>query len=79
MPGYYGQPSSVEQAMFGMKMPYDLANMGAESNLMNLLAQQNWYMPDPTYGPSGFDKYLAPFFNILASGAQGYAQGMPQA
>ncbi len=75
MPGYYAQPSSVEQAMFGMKRPYDLMNMQNEGNMMAGLLGQNWYTPDPTYGPSPFDAFMAPFLNIFASGAEGYMEG----
>ena len=75
MPGYYGQPSSVEQAMFRMKTPYDMMNMQNEAGLMNTMAGQNWYTPDPVYGPSPFDSFLGP---LLGAGAQlgaGYLQG----
>jgi hypothetical protein len=73
MPGYYGQPSSLERAMFQMKAPYELENFNAlrdlqnqQANFMNNLA---FYQPERIQEPSPFDKYVSPILNPVLQGA----------
>lgn len=68
MPGLYAAPSSIEQAMFSMQSPYDLARMQAQSNYYNNLMGQNFYQPERIMGPSDFDKYVSPFLTPLLEG-----------
>ena len=61
MPGYYGQPSSIEAAMFGMRQPYDMARMQGLGDAYNHLWAQNYYNPTYIEGPSNYEKYVDPF------------------
>ncbi len=68
MPSYYGAPSSIEQAMFGMRQPYDIAQMQGMGNAMNNLYSQNYFQPERIEGPSGFDKWITPWLSSLMQG-----------
>ena len=73
MPSYYGQPSSIEQAIMGMQLPYDQMNLQAQQNKDNMMA--NWmtqlgmYQPERMQEPSGFNQYVSPILNPLLQGA----------
>lgn len=74
MPGFYGQPASLEMQMLGMQQPYDisryqgnvqrnLAQSGMMSQFMNSLMGQEFegfYME-----PSKFEQYISPWLNPL--------------
>ena len=68
MPSYYAGPSSIEQAMFGMQQPYDLARMQGLGNAYGGLFNQNYYQPERIEGPSGFDQWITPWLNPLMQG-----------
>lgn len=76
MPQYYGAPSSIEAAMFGMRQPYDLGRMQAQGNAYNNLFAQNYYQPERIEGPSGFDQYISPWLNPLLQGVGTALTGM---
>jgi hypothetical protein len=75
MPGYYGQPSSIEQAMFAMRQPYDMARIQGLGNAYNSLYSQNYYDPLYIEGPSKYEKYVDPFLGPVLQGL-GTAAGM---
>lgn len=72
MPSYYGQPSSVEQAMFSMQTPYRMANH--EAQMQEQSAQDQWMQamglmqPERvvTQEPSPWDQYVSPILNAAA-------------
>lgn len=78
MPGYYGQPSSIEQAIMGMRLPYDQMNFQAGQNkdnaMANWMAQLGMYQPERMQEPSKFDKYVSPILNPMM---QGFGQALP--
>ena len=76
MPQYYAQPSSIEQAIFGMRQPYDLAQMQGLSTAYNNLFSQNYYQPERIEGPSGYEKYAAPFIDPVLQGLSQWLLGM---
>lgn len=78
MPSYYGQPTSIEQAIFGMRSPYDMANfdarMNTQNNMANWMGQYGMYQPERVQTPSPFDQYVSPLLN---AGMQGFATALP--
>lgn len=68
MPGYYAAPSSIEQAMFGMRAPYDLGRMQEIGNAYQGLMAQNYYQPERVEGPSQFEEWISPWLNPLLEG-----------
>lgn len=90
MPGYYAQPTSVEQAMLGLQSQYDMANLqnrqfnaqqtGQQqqiiANMMNNLLANNWYQPERMVGPSDWQRYGVPALT-LAGGIGGAFLGNP--
>lgn len=68
MPGLYSAPSSIEQAMFAMKAPYDLQRQGMQGDYYNQLMSQNYYQPEREWMPSGFDRYISPWLGPLMGG-----------
>lgn len=71
MPSYFGQPSSIEQAMFGMQMPYDLARIQGLGNAYGQLWGQNYYTPTYIEGPSPYEMYVDPFLGPILEGLAG--------
>lgn len=65
---FYSAPTSIEAAMFGMRQPYDMARINGLSNAYSQLFNQNYYQPDRVEGPSGYQKYVAPFVNPILQG-----------
>ncbi len=68
MSNFYAGPSSIEQAMFGMRAPYDLQRTGLQGQYYNNLQQQNYFQPERVMMPSGFDRYVSPILNPILEG-----------
>lgn len=72
MGNYYAQPSSIEQAIFGMKTPYRMANY--QASLADRQAMANWmnqlgmYQPERVQTPSPFQQYVSPVLNPVMEG-----------
>ena len=73
MPSYFGQPSSVEMGLLGLKNPRDIANMqaqtqglGMQGNMLNTMLAGSWdeMMMKPGWGQT----ILSPMLNALMGG-----------
>ena len=92
MPGYYAQPTSVEQAMLGFDRSYDMANLQNRqfnarqqtqndqvvANMLNNLLAQNYYQPERMVEPSAWQQYGQPLLGA-AGLLGGAALGNPAA
>lgn len=87
MPGYYAQPTSIEQAMLGLGQQYDMANLQNRqfnaqqetqnqqviANMLNNLLANNWYQPERMVEPSNWQKYGQPLLSVAGGIGAGIA------